>query len=279
MMWRSDPSLPPAPVYAITPGATNRRTPGWHAPARGPGGGRPGWGRMMGPGAPARPRPTMVQLNADAREIAVKVVYYGPALSGKTTNLQALFQKIDPKVRGRLMTLDTKDDRTLFFDMMPVFFRTEAGVKVKLESTRRIVLQGSDAVVFVADSRRSEAAATLAYWNDMLKNLEANGLDYRTLPIVIQMNKRDLDDARGDGELGDLRAIIQPQVVPAVAIRGEGVVETLHALLQRCYRSLDRSLGLEAKWRVSEGEFLDKIFSPVDMRGTRLAPPPGAPPG
>ncbi len=232
----------------------------------------------------------MVQLNPHARELAVKVVYYGPALSGKTTNLQALFQKIDPKVRGRLMTLDTKDDRTLFFDMMPVFFRTEAGVKVKLklytvpgqvmhESTRRIVLQGSDAVVFVADSRRSEAAATLAYWNDMLKNLEANGLDYRTLPIVIQMNKRDLDDARGDGELGDLRAIIQPQVVPAVAIRGEGVVETLHALLQRCYRSLDRSLGLEAKWRVSEGEFLDKIFSHVDMRGTRLAPPPGAPPG
>ena len=113
----------------------------------------------------------MVQFNTDTREIAVKVVYYGPALSGKTTNLQALFQKIDPKVRGRLMTLDTKDDRTLFFDMMPVFFKTATGVKVKLklytvpgqvmhESTRRIVLQGSDAVAFVADSRRSEAPAT-----------------------------------------------------------------------------------------------------------------------
>ncbi|HYQ82261.1 MAG TPA: MglA protein, partial [Anaeromyxobacteraceae bacterium] len=115
----------------------------------------------------------MVQINNETREIAVKVVYYGPALSGKTTNLQALFQKIDPKVRGRLMTLDTKDDRTLFFDMMPVFFRTAGGVKVKLklytvpgqvmhESTRRIVLQGTDAVAFVADGRRSEAAATLA---------------------------------------------------------------------------------------------------------------------
>src|SRR6266511_1620502 len=291
MMWRSDPSLPPAPVYAITPGATNRRTPGWHAPARGPGGGRPGWGRMMGPGAPARPRPTMVQLNADAREIAVKVVYYGPALSGKTTNLQALFQKIDPKVRGRLMTLDTKDDRTLFFDMMPVFFRTQAGVKVKLklytvpgqvmhESTRRIVLQGTDAVAFVADSRRSEAASTLAYWNNMLRNLEANGLDYRTLPLVIQMNKRDLEDARRDDELGELRSVIQPPIVPAVAIRGEGVVETLYTLLQLCYRTLDRSLELDAKWQVSEREFLDRIFSHVDLRGTRLAPPPagGAPP-
>ncbi len=233
----------------------------------------------------------MVQLNTDTREIAVKVVYYGPALSGKTTNLQSLFQKIDPKVRGRLMTLDTKDDRTLFFDMMPVFFKTQAGVKVKLklytvpgqvmhESTRRIVLQGTDAVAFVADSRRSEAASTLAYWNNMLKNLEANGLDCRTLPIVIQMNKRDLGDARGEDEVADLRRVIQPPVVPAVAIRGEGVVETLHTVLQLCYRSLDRAFGLDAKWHVPEREFLGQIFSHVDLRGTRLVPPPapgGAP--
>jgi signal recognition particle receptor subunit beta len=231
----------------------------------------------------------MVQLNPEAREIAVKVVYYGPALSGKTTNLQALFQKIDSKVRGRLMTLDTKDDRTLFFDMMPVYFRTQTGVKVKIklytvpgqvmhESTRRIVLQGTDAVAFVADSRRGETASTLSYWQNMLKNLEANGLDYRSLPIVIQMNKRDLPDARGDDELSDLRSELQPPVLPAVAIRGDGVVETLYALLQLCYRSLDRSLALEAKWRVSEREFLSGIFSHVDVRGTRLAqPPPGAP--
>lgn len=232
----------------------------------------------------------MVQFNADSREIAVKVVYYGPALSGKTTNLQALFQKIDPKVRGRLMTLDTKDDRTLFFDMMPVFFRTQAGVKVKLklytvpgqvmhESTRRIVLQGTDAVAFVADSRRSEASSTLAYWNNMLKNLEANGLDCRTLPIVIQMNKRDLDDARRDEELGDLRRVIQPPMIPAVAIRGEGVVETLYAILQLCYRSLDRQFGLESEWSIAEREFLGKIFSHVDLSGTRLAvPSPGGAP-
>jgi len=229
----------------------------------------------------------MVQFNADTREIAVKVVYYGPALSGKTTNLQALFQKIDPKVRGRLMTLDTKDDRTLFFDMMPVFFRTKAGVKVKLklytvpgqvmhESTRRIVLQGTDAVAFVADSRRSEAAPTLAYWNNMLKNLEANGLDYRTLPIVIQMNKRDLEDARGEAELSDLMRVIQPPILPAVAIRGEGVVETLHAVLQLCYRSLDRQFGLEAKWQVSEREFLGQILSHVDLRGAHLPAEAGA---
>ncbi len=229
----------------------------------------------------------MVQFNADTREIAVKVVYYGPALSGKTTNLQALFQKIQARVRGRLMTLDTKDDRTLFFDMMPVFFRTKTGVKVKLklytvpgqvmhESTRRIVLQGTDAVAFVADSRRSEAAPTLAYWNNMLKNLEANGLDYRTLPIVIQMNKRDLEDARGEDELGDLLRVIQPPILPAVAIRGEGVVETLHAVLQLCYRSLDRQFALESKWQVSEREFIGQILSHVDLRGAHLPAEAGA---
>lgn len=233
---------------------------------------------------PWRRAPTrMVQFNEDSREIAVKVVYYGPALSGKTTNLQSLFQKIDPKVRGRLMTLDTKDDRTLFFDMMPVFFRTRAGVKVKLklytvpgqvmhESTRRIVLQGTDAVAFVADSRRSEAASTLAYWNNMLANLEANGLDYRTLPIVVQLNKRDLPDARADHELDDLRKVIQPPFVPAVAIRGDGVVETLYLVLQRCYRSLDRAFGLESVWQIPEKEFLGQIFSHVDLRGARLPP-------
>jgi signal recognition particle receptor subunit beta len=222
----------------------------------------------------------MVQFNSETQEIALKVVYYGPALSGKTTNLQALFQKFDPKVRGRLMTLDTKDDRTLFFDMMPVFFKTAGGVKVKLklytvpgqvmhESTRRIVLQGSDGVAFVADSRKAEIAATLAYWNNMLKNLEANGLDPKTLPIVIQANKKDLPDSRDD-DMADLRTAVKALVVPAVAIRGEGVVETLHILLTLCYRNLDRNVALEKNWKLTEREFLGQIFSHMDLTGTHL---------
>jgi mutual gliding-motility protein MglA len=224
----------------------------------------------------------MVAFNNESREIALKVVYYGPALSGKTTNLQSLFQKIDPKVRGRLMTLDTKDDRTLFFDMMPVFFRSASGVKVKLklytvpgqvmhESTRRIVLQGTDAVAFVMDGRRSEAAATLAYWNNMLKNLEANGLEPGSLPIVVQLNKRDLPESRSEAELTDLGPLARAAVIPAVAIRSEGVVETLHALLTLTYRSLDARVGLERSWRISEREFIGQIFSHVDLRGTRIA--------
>ena len=180
------------------------------------------------------------------------------------------------------MTLDTKDDRTLFFDMLPVFFRTSSGVKIKVklytvpgqvmhESTRRIVLQGTDAIAFVADARRSEAPATLAYWNNMLKNLEANGLDPRQLPIVLQLNKLDLPDVRREDELTDLAVVVKPVVVPAVAIRGEGVVETLHALLELTYRSLDHRIGLARTARISEDEFLSQIFSHVDLRGTRLA--------
>jgi signal recognition particle receptor subunit beta len=223
----------------------------------------------------------VVAFNNEAREVALKVVYYGPALSGKTTNLHALHDRIDPKLRGRLMTLDTKDDRTLFFDMLPVFFRTSSGVKIKVklytvpgqvmhESTRRIVLQGTDAVAFVADARRSEAAATLAYWNNMLKNLEANGLDPRELPIVVQLNKLDLPEVRRVDEVGDLAQTVTPVVVPAVAIRGEGVVETLHTLLELTYRSLDRRIGLQRTAGISEDEFLSQIFSHVDLRGTRL---------
>src|SRR5262245_13643523 len=107
----------------------------------------------------------MVQINQALRELAVKVVYYGPALSGKTTNLQALHERVSSDVRGRLLCVDTKDDRTLFFDMLPVYFRTTGDLKVKIKlytvpgqvmhsATRRLVLQGADAIVFVADAQR-----------------------------------------------------------------------------------------------------------------------------
>jgi signal recognition particle receptor subunit beta len=149
--------------------------------------------------------------------------------------------------------------------------------QVMHESTRRIVLQGSDGVIFVADSRKSESGPTQAYWTNMLKNLEANGLDPKTLPMVVQANKKDLPDSRDD-DMADLKtapapgaAPVKPLVIPAVAIRGEGVVETLHILLTLCYRNLDRAVGLDRNWKLSEKEFLGQIFSHMDLRGTRLS--------
>jgi signal recognition particle receptor subunit beta len=223
----------------------------------------------------------MVQVNAQTREVALKVVYYGPALSGKTTNLQALFHRIDPSVRGRLMTLDTKDDRTLFFDMLPVTLRGDSGMTVKLklysvpgqvmhESTRRLVLQGTDAVVFVADSRRGEAQSTRASWDEMIANLRANGVDPDDVPIVVQMNKRDLPDARGADDFQDLPGVGSSVFVPAVAVRNEGVVETLHTLLGLAFRRLDRLIGLGQACNVRENQFLDDIFARVDVAGTSI---------
>ncbi len=153
-------------------------------------------------------------------------------------------------------------------------YRIGVKVKIKLytvpgqvmhESTRRIVLQGSDAVAFVADARRSEAAATLAYWKDLLRNLEANGLDPRAVPMVIQKNKMDLQGIRDD-EFADLVRSPKVPVIPARAIQGEGVLETLGALLSLCYRDLDRSLGLARRFALPENEFLGAVLSGVEAR-------------
>ncbi|HET7825537.1 MAG TPA: MglA protein, partial [Anaeromyxobacter sp.] len=97
-------------------------------------------------------------------------------------------------------------------------------------------------------------------------------LEPKALPIVVQLNKRDLPDSRGETELNDLGPLAKNAVIPAVAIRGEGVVETLHALLTLTYRSLDARVGLERSWRISEREFIGQIFSHVDLRGTRIRP-------
>lgn len=218
----------------------------------------------------------MVQFNHTQREITLKLVYYGPALSGKTTNLQVIHQFLKPESRGRLMTLDTADDRTLFFDLLPVFFKTNAGFKVKLKlytvpgqvmhnSTRRIVLSGADGVMFVADSQRSEARANNEAWRGMMENLKENGLDEDEIPIVIQFNKRDLPDVRSDEELEQLRQRGKEPIFPAVAIRGEGVVEPLFALLKLTFRNLNKKHDFAGKFGLSESQFLRNIFSHMNL--------------
>ena len=229
----------------------------------------------------------MVQINQAQRELTLKVVYYGPALSGKTTNLQALHDRVASEVRGRLLTVDTKDDRTLFFDVLPVSFRSGSGLRVKLKlytvpgqvmhaSTRRLVLQGADAVVFVADSQRSLTAANNAAWRNMLEDMRQGGIDPDACPMVIQFNKRDLPDARTDEELVEIAKKGQEPVYPAVAIRGEGVVETLYGLLERTYRHLDGLYDLKNKFGLGEEEFLGQLFKHLDLPGRPLARDAGA---
>jgi len=216
----------------------------------------------------------MVQFNHAQREITLKVVYYGPALSGKTTNLQMVHQLLDPQSRGRLMSLDTADDRTLFFDLLPVFFKSKTGFKVKIkmytvpgqimhQSTRRIVLSGADGVAFIADSQRSEAKANTEAWKSMMENFKQNGLDPETIPIVVQFNKRDLPNVRTDAEIEEIKAQSKEPVFTGIAIRGDGVLETLFALLRLTFRSLTRAYDFEGKFGLTEAEFLRAVFKRV----------------
>jgi mutual gliding-motility protein MglA len=222
-----------------------------------------------------------VQLNHAQRELTVKVVYYGPGLSGKTTNLQMIHARTHSDVRGRLLTVETHDDRTLFFDLLPVFFSTANGFKVKVKlftvpgqvihnATRRIVLQNADSVAFIADSRRSASDDNNAYWRNLHENMRENGLDANEVPVVIQYNKRDLPDTKSDEEIAETRRRGKEPVIGAVAIRGEGVMETLYSVLQLAYRSIEARASLSRNIGLTEEEFLGQIFSSMDVRGTAL---------
>ena len=218
----------------------------------------------------------MVQINMAEREITVKVVYYGPALSGKTTNLQQLHALVDKDARGKMLTLDTADDRTLYFDFLPIQFGTQNGFSVKIKlftvpgqvmhkSTRKVVLAGADAVVFVADSQRSAASANAYSWRDMEANLKSNGIDFDADPegrAVQQARSSRREAARARSR----RRGATSRPIPAAAIRGEGVIETFRELLSRLYRSIDERYDFGGKFGVSEEDFLKGVFGNFPTR-------------
>jgi len=210
-----------------------------------------------------------VQLNFAGREVTIKLVYYGPALSGKTTNLRALHQLTDENSRGRLMTLETRDDRTLFFDMLPLVVRAEEGsgmsVRVKVftvpgqvlhAATRRLVLQGADGIAFVADSQVTETENNAASFLDLRANLKELGVSLKDMPVVIQFNKRDLPNVRPDSEIEELADRGREPVYKASAVSGEGVLETFFGLLDRTWAKLDAEHSLAAKIGVAPADFL-----------------------
>ncbi len=210
-----------------------------------------------------------MQINFGGREVAIKLVYYGPALSGKTTNLRSLHQLTSDASRGRLMTLETKDDRTLFFDMLPLTLKSEAerggvgGMTLRIKiftvpgqvlhsSTRRLVLQGADGVAFIADSQISETEHNAASFLDLRQNLKDLGLSPKALPLVIQFNKRDLDRIRSDEEIAALAGRGREPVFKGSAVHGHGVLETFFGLLHLTWGKLDgehqlaKMMGVEA---------------------------------
>jgi signal recognition particle receptor subunit beta len=196
------------------------------------------------------------------RQLTLKLVYYGPPLSGKTSNLRALHAAVDKLNRGRLMTLDTRDDRTLFFDLLPIFFRTSSfSFRIKVytvpgqpvhEATRKVVLAGTDGVVFVADSSPDQHQANRASWQSLIGNLTTFALD--RIPIVVQYNKRDLPDAVPIARADRFGDPARP-IVEARAKDGEGVVQTFLELAAATWQHLDADLQLAHKLGIDARTF------------------------
>ncbi len=193
----------------------------------------------------------MVQINFALREVNCKIVYYGPGLSGKTTNLEIVHKKAPESNKGELTSIATEGDRTLFFDFMPLDLGTIAGMRTRFQlytvpgqvyynSTRKLVLQGVDGIVFVADSSAAKMEENLESLENLKNNLAEYGKDIRELPLVLQWNKRDLPDAL---PVEELEAKMNDWGVPsfeAVAITGEGVFPTLKCLSGMVLETLNR---------------------------------------
>jgi signal recognition particle receptor subunit beta len=185
-------------------------------------------------------------VNYQSREITCKIVYYGPGRSGKTTNLQHVYSQLPEDRKGKMVSLATETDRTLFFDFLPLDLGSISGFSTRFQlytvpgqvyyqATRRLVLQGVDGVVFVADSQRRQMAENVESLLDLHANLAELGFDPRTMPLVMQYNKRDLPE----NELvpiAELERVLNFRDVPAfssVAVNGTGVFETLRAIASR----------------------------------------------
>jgi signal recognition particle receptor subunit beta len=211
-----------------------------------------------------------LQIDFPARELTIKLVYYGPALSGKTTNLQSLHAMSTDETRGRLMTLETRDDRTLFFDLLPLTFTGGHGFSLRVKlftvpgqvihaSTRRLVLQGADGVAFIADSQVAELQNNAAAFRDLKANLKANNVELGAMPLVIQFNKRDLPAIRSDAEIAEQAKRGKEPVFTAIATRNEGTLETFVGLLFLAWRALEREHDLSKKFSIDGERFLADI--------------------
>jgi mutual gliding-motility protein MglA len=198
----------------------------------------------------------MSLVNFTSREITCKIVYYGPGRSGKTTNLQYVYDRVPEARRGRMVSLATQTDRTLFFDFLPLDLGTISGFTTKFQlytvpgqiyyqTTRKLVLQGADGVVFVADSQSRQLAENVESFQDLHENLAEQGIDARTVPLVIQYNKQDLPREL-ILEKHDLSDALNFRGVPefsADALHGPGVFETLRSISELVLKRLSSGNG------------------------------------
>ena len=191
----------------------------------------------------------MTFINYASREINCKIVYYGPGLCGKTTNLQYIYDSTAPTAKGKLISLATETDRTLFFDFMPLELGTVRGFKTRFhlytvpgqvyyDASRKLILKGVDGVVFVADSQEERMDANIESLYNLEENLQSQGYNLMDLPYVLQLNKRDLPNVVPPEELAaELQRKGEP-VFEAVAAKGDGVFDTLKAVAKQVLTEL-----------------------------------------
>lgn len=181
-------------------------------------------------------------INWQLREMNLKIVYYGPALSGKTTNLEQIHARVDPRRRGELISLKTQEDRTLYFDFLQLELGKIGGLSPKIhlytvpgqayyEASRKLVLRGADGVVFVADSAASRAKDNLESWQSMKMHMAALDMPFSEIPLVVQFNKRDLPMVMPTTVLQNMLNLNGLSTFEAIATDGRGVFETLKAII------------------------------------------------
>jgi mutual gliding-motility protein MglA len=194
----------------------------------------------------------MTFINYASREINCKIVYYGPGLCGKTTNIQWIHEQANPDKRGKLVSLATETDRTLFFDFLPLDMGTVKGFKVRFhlytvpgqvfyDASRKLILRGCDGVIYVADSQRARLEANIESIANLATNLKENGFDIRNIPYVLQLNKRDMPSAAPVAEMEEMLRFRNEPMLEAVANQGVGVIETLKACARQILMDLQRS--------------------------------------
>ncbi len=191
----------------------------------------------------------MSLINYASREINCKIVYYGTGLGGKTTNLEYVYSKVNPEEKGKMISLATETERTLFFDFLPIDLGEVKGFKTRFHlytvpgqvyynASRKLILKGVDGVIFVADSQAERMEANIEAMHNLYENLESYGYDLTNIPFAMQYNKRDLPNAMS---MGDLRSQLNPMGVPdfeGVAIEGQGVFETLGSVSKMVVQAL-----------------------------------------
>jgi signal recognition particle receptor subunit beta len=198
-------------------------------------------------------RQNMVLYNAATKELTAKIVYYGPGLGGKTTNLQLLHDRLDQDTVGKLLTLSTQTDRTIYFDLLPVEVGDIKGYKIRFQlatvpgqaafnETRKVVLRGADGIVFVADSRWAMLPKNQESWQNLKDNLNEVGLSFETIPIVIQYNKRDLSDILSVEALQEALGLASYPFTEGVASAGRGITETFKLISKLTFVDLLRRL-------------------------------------